>query len=350
MSVLRALAWFGGAILTLTALNVALRLVSAPSTLAVLGGVWLLAVVAIVVFFAGRKVYRDTRSWWAAFSVVLLLPALSGCAQRVEPGHVGLKVNLYGGNRGVDSIPLVTGMVWYNPFSTTVYEYPTFVQTAVWTRNPHEGNNPNTPDGTNEEITFNSKEGLIISADISLSYQLAAEKAPHFYVQFRSDDINHFTHGFLRNVARDAFNEEAATYTVEELYATRKEEFLTKVRSRVNQQVGPYGIQIDQLGFIGAPRLPTNVMDALNGKIQAIQDAQRAQNRVQQAQAEAQIAVAKARGEAESNRILTLSLTSQLLQWRSLEIQQQAIGRWNGTLPTYTGNQLPFLQIAPTQR
>jgi len=269
------------------------------------------------------------------FTVVLAL-ALAGCAQRVEPGHVGVKINLYGGNRGVQEIPVVTGMVWYNPFTTSVYEYPTFVQVAAW---------QNVGD-KNEEITFNSKEGLIIRADVSLAYQLDAVKVPHFYVQFRSDNIDGFTHGFLRNIARDAFNEEGAGYSVEELYSNRKEEFLTKVRARINGQVADYGVKLEQMGFIGAPRLPTNVMDALNGKIQAIQDAQRAQNRVQQATAEAQIAVAKARGEAESNRILTMSLSASLLQWRALEIQQLAVARWNGTLPTFTGSgTVPFVQI-----
>jgi len=48
---------------------------------------------------------------------------------------------------------------------------------------------------------------MVINGDISLSYQLTAEKVPAFYVKFRSDDLKAFTYGFLHNVARDAFNE-----------------------------------------------------------------------------------------------------------------------------------------------
>ena len=123
----------------------------------------------------------------------------------------------------------VTGMVWYNPITTTIKEYPTFVQTAVWTRDAHEGS------ANNEEISFNSKEGLVIFGDISLSYQLDMQKAPEFYVKFRSDDLNHFTHGFLRNIARDAFNEIASKYMVDELYGVKKEDFLREVRDRINK-------------------------------------------------------------------------------------------------------------------
>jgi regulator of protease activity HflC (stomatin/prohibitin superfamily) len=275
-----------------------------------------------------------------AVVVVTLMSGFVGC-KRVEPGHVGIKVNYYGTDRGVQSFPIVTGMVWYNPIAETVFEYPTYVQTAVWTRNPHEGG------PQNEEISFNTKEGLVITADISLSYQISQEKIPAFYVKFRSDDLERFTHGFMRNVARDAFNEEAANYTAEEVYASRKEEFLNHVRDRINRTVSPYGPQLEQMGFIGAPRLPQNVVDALNSKIQATQIAQRVENELRAAEAEAKKRIAAAEGEARANRVLSESLNDKLLQWRQLELQGQALGRWNGQLPQYTGGSqpIPFIQV-----
>lgn len=278
----------------------------------------------------------------AVFGAALLLATASGFVgcKRVEPGHVGIKVNYYGTDRGVQSYPIVTGMVWYNPVAETVLEYPTYVQTAVWTRDRDEGS------PINEEISFNTKEGLVITADVSLSYQITHDKIPAFYVKFRSDDLNRFTHGFMRNVARDAFNEEAASYTAEEVYASKKEEFLTRVRDRINRTVSPYGPQLEQMGFIGAPRLPQNVVDALNSKIQATQIAQRVENELRAAEAEAKKRIAAAEGEARANRVLSESLNEKLLQWRQLELQGQALGRWNGQLPQYTGSQaIPFIQV-----
>src|ERR1041385_1349901 len=154
-------------------------------------------------------------------SLVAVLTLVSAACTTVNPGYVGIKVNMYGGNRGVQEIPLVTGRVSFNPITTRVLEWPTVVQTAQWTHDDQESHK-----GRNDEITFNSKEGLVISADVSLSYQLDGSKVPQFYVQFRTDDLDMFTHGFMRNVARDAFNEEAAGLTAEELYATKKEDFL----------------------------------------------------------------------------------------------------------------------------
>src|SRR5574343_537989 len=97
---------------------------------------------------------------------------------RIEPGHVGIVVDMYGSQKGVQEFPIVTGMNFRIPLKTSVYEYPTFVQTAVWTRDSKEGS------PSNEEVSFSSKEGLVITADISLSYQLLAERVPAFYVKF----------------------------------------------------------------------------------------------------------------------------------------------------------------------
>jgi regulator of protease activity HflC (stomatin/prohibitin superfamily) len=262
---------------------------------------------------------------------VLLLVLLAGC-NVVGAGHVGVKINMTGDNRGVGQIPLVTGYVFYNPLTQRVFEYPTYVQTAVWTRDPHEGS------ALNEEISFNTKEGLGITGDISLSYQLDALKVPAFYVKFRSDDLTAFTHGFMRNVARDAFNEVGGKYAVEEVYGPKKDEFLRSVREQINAQMAPFGVELQQLGFVGAPRLPSLVTEALNQKLEAQQIALKTQNEVLTAQAEAQKAVAKAKGEAEANRVLTASLTPTLLEWRRLQITEQAVARWNGQRPQVEGS------------
>lgn len=266
--------------------------------------------------------------------------ALSGC-QRIEPGNVGIRVNMYGSEKGVEDYPLVTGVTVYNPFTTSVFEYPTFVQTAVWSREARSGN---------EEMSFGSREGMVITSDVSLSYSLVADKVPSFYVKFRSDNLNTFTHGFLRNVARDAFNEAAVKYPVEGLYATSKEAFLAEVKERVNKVVEAYGVKIEQLGLVGAMRLPENVIVAINSKIKATQDAIRAENELRQTEAEAKKVIAAAEGEAKallvradaqavSNKKLAESMTPALLQKIYYE-------RWDGKLPTMVSGENSQLLIA----
>lgn len=279
----------------------------------------------------------------SAMVVVTLAFTLFGCGcSRIDPGYVGVKVNLYGSDKGVSDMPLVTGMVWYNPITTKVFEYPTFVQTAIWTASKHEGR------PIDESLTFNSKEGLVINVDVSLSFQIESVKVPAFYVKFRSDDLNIFTHGFLRNVARDAFNEVGAKMAIEDIYGEKKENLIKEVKERINKETSQFGVTLQQFGFIGAPRLPKQVVDALNAKIEATQTAIKVENEVRQAKAEAQKAIAKAEGEAKANQILTQSITPQLIQWRSLQITQDAVARWDGKRPTVEGSGSGLLlQITP---
>lgn len=277
---------------------------------------------------------NDSRFYSAMILLSVIL--LTGC-DRIDAGYVGIVVNMSGSNKGVEDLPAQTGWVFYNPLTTNVYTYPTFMQTTTWTRSQGET--------ANEEVTFNSKEGMTFTGDISLSYQLHPSKVPHFYVKFRNDDLRAFTHGFLRNVARDHFTEEASRYTVEELYGTRKEEFIQQVKKRINEAVEPIGVSIEQFGFIGAPRPPQNVMDALNAKVAAIQNAMKAENELRTAEAEAKKAIAKAQGEANANRELAKSITPELIQWRLLEIKEREIAKWDGKKPQVEGNAGTLLNI-----
>ena len=273
--------------------------------------------------------------------IIILITGFSTCGiDRIGAGHVGIKVNLAGDQRGVSDFPAATGWVFYNRFTTQVYEYPTFMQTAKWTASLHEGA------ALNEEISFNTKDGVKITGDLSVAYTLQTEKIPHFYVKFRSDDLETFTHGYLRNVTRNAFTALGEKYTAEEVYATKTEALLIDVRSRLKSELDSIGVNLDQLGFIGAPRPPEQIIAAINGKVAATQEAQRTLNEVAMVQAQAQKAIAKAEGEAKANQIMTASITPNLLEWRRLQLHQMEIEKWNGALSQVQGSgQGMFLQI-----
>lgn len=277
------------------------------------------------------------------FMLALFISAGIGCT-RIGVGEAGIKVSMAGSDKGVNDIPVQTGWVFYNPLASDVIEYPTYVQTAVWTRIKEEGKT------TDESISFNSKDGLVFQADVNLSYHLEAAKIPQFYVKYRAKEIDAFTHGLLRQVARDEFNNVASTYLAEDLYGVKKEAYVKEVKERLNAHFKPTGLVIESLGFIGAPRPPQQFVDAINAKLSATQNAIRAENELRQAEAEAKKQVAKAEGEAKSNQALASSLSSTLLEWRKLEIQEKALHRWNGHLPTYMGGNTPTPFVDVTRK
>jgi regulator of protease activity HflC (stomatin/prohibitin superfamily) len=273
---------------------------------------------------------------------------------RIGAGYVGIEINLAGSQRGASEIPIRAGWVFYSPLRSQIVEYPTFVQTVKWTADVNEGH------PVNEELVFNSKEGQEVRADVSLSYAIDATKIPDFYVKYRSDDLERFTHGILKDIVRNSLNEIASTYTLEDIYGENKARFLTETRQRVQTQLEPVGVQIQQFGFIGKPRFTATIEQAITQKTQAITDAERARNQlavtqaevaktVAEAEGEARSAIERARGEAESNRLRQASITPQLLEWKRLENQRAFIDRWNGELPrTVLGDKNGLMLPLPT--
>src|SRR5258708_17827145 len=258
---------------------------------------------------------------------------------RIGAGYVGVEVVLSGSQRGPSELPIRTGWVFYSPLRSQIIEFPTFVQTVKWTHNLNEGRSQN------EEMSFNSKEGMEIYCDVSLSYAIEPRRVPDFYVKYRLIDLDMFTHGILRDVVRNSLNEVASTYNVEQIYGEQKAEFLARVQALIQQKMEPVGVGIQQFGFIGAPRVPAVIATAITSKAQAIQDAERARNELAKTQAEAaqtvavadaeaKAAVTRANDEAEPNKILQTSLTPQLLELRKIENHKALIERWNGKLTT----------------
>ena len=268
---------------------------------------------------------------------------------RINAGYVGVEVNLAGSQRGAQDIPVRTGWVFYSPLKTQVIEFPTFVQTVKWTADINEGH------PVNEELVFNSREGQEVRTDVSLSYAIDPARVPEFYVKYRTDDLERFTHGILKDIVRNSLNEVASTYSLEDIYGENKARFLREARDRVQSQVEPVGVGIQQFGFIGEPRFTAAIEQAITQKTQAITEAERARNQlavtqaemaktvaeaegearsqVERARGEATSAIERARGEAEANRLRQASITPQLLEWRRLENQRALVEKWNGELP-----------------
>jgi regulator of protease activity HflC (stomatin/prohibitin superfamily) len=179
---------------------------------------------------------------------------------------------------------------------------------------------------------------------------------PDFYVKYRVNNLDRFTHGILRDIVRNSLNEVASTYTVEDIYGEKKAQFLGQVEQQIQGKISNVGVGVQQFGFIGAPRVPGVIAQAITAKAQAIQEAERAKNelattqaeaakKIAEAEGDAKSAVTRAQGEADANRIRQNSLTPQLLELRRLENQRALIEKWNGQLPTVESGQNGALML-----
>ena len=252
---------------------------------------------------------------------LFLMIFLFKSCERIDAGHVGVKVNQYGDNKGVDNVVAVTGMVFYNPLTTKIYEFPTFIQHKEY----------------KDENSFvvNSKDGSEFQVSPIMNYSVQREKVPSIFSKYRRP-LEDIEEGFLKTAVYDAFRLATNKYTADELIGNRQA-YEVEVRRLLDGQLLKEGFAINQ--FTSNLIYPETFKKSIEAKNNAVQAALRAENEVKTAEAQAKIKIATAEGnaqamltsakaEAEANRMKQQTLTPLLLQL-------EYINKWDGKLPVY---------------
>lgn len=261
--------------------------------------------------------------------LLLALLPLGACGERIEPGYVGIKVNLYGSDRGVESEVLGPGWYWMG-WSYRMYEFPTFEVNYTFTMAPP----------TDDAIRFQSVEGLQLNVDVGLQYQIDPHKVPVLFQRYRQG-VTEITNVYIRNMIRDSINARASVMSVEDIIGRKKNEFTASVEGDVREVLRPIGIDVKNVALISDIRVPGSILDAINAKLAAGQKALQRETEVQQARAEAQKEIERATGDARS-----MDLRGEALRRNPEMLQLEAITKWNGILPQVTGGgAVPFITI-----
>ena len=264
-----------------------------------------------------------------AFAVISMM-SLTGCYSRVEAGNVGVKINLLGSDKGVESEVLKPGRYWIG-MNEELYIFPTSQQNYTWTASKEEGK------AVDESFTFQTADGMTIGTDVGVSYQVNPDKVPALFQKYRKglDDV---TNIHLRNAVRDELNRQGALDSISTLIGAGKGRLFKAVQDTVSRRFDSIGIVGLKLYIIGNFRLPAAIEASINSKIAATQKAQQAENELATAEAEGKKTVALAEAEARANTVRQQSITPQLLQL-------EAIKKWNGVLPQVAGGATPFINL-----
>lgn len=261
---------------------------------------------------------------------LLILICLTGC-HKVEPGYAGLKVSVSGSDRG-DIEVLSPGRYMISP-TVNYYDFPTFTVTAVYE--------------DEDAFVFQSSEGMKVEADIGVSYYFDEDQITHLFTTYRlgADEIRDVV---VKNAVRDSFNKVGSKYITDEIIGEKKETLIQEVFEDVSTKLAPDGIIIRTVSWYNPPRPPESINAALNAKVEANQNAIKAENEVAiseaeaekekikidteaykvtaAAEAEAEAIKIRAQAEAEANRIIAESLTTELIEYNRVQ-------RWDGANP-----------------
>lgn len=239
--------------------------------------------------------------------VILLIIIAVFCNTRIDAGNEGILVKLYGSKKGVQDVSLVTGRVWYNPFTEEVHEFPIYVQTVDY-----------------EAFTVNAKDGSVFTVDPTLSFKVKETKSPEIFKKYRKG-IKEITSTTLYNYIKDAFRIEFNKYTTDSIIGNR-EHFEKSIQANMINALEKEGFQFEQM--TSGIRYPDAITAAVDAKNKAVQEAMQVENELKVTQARAKKLLVQAEAEARANELRKQSLNPLL-------IQQQFIEKWDGKTPIY---------------
>lgn len=264
-------------------------------------------------------------------SLILVLIIFFSCCTVVDAGEVGVKFHKWSANEqdygGVEGT--CKGWVFYNPFTTNVFTYPTFTQRKQY-----------------ETINVNAKDASLFEMDPTIAYRIDPGKACDIFTKYRVG-VKELEDGYIRTCIYEAYRTCANQYTSDSLMSSRAN-FERDVRSRLEKSLMAEGFVVEE--FTSKINPPSSLTEMINAKNSAVQSALKAENQVKEAEAQAKIKIAQARGEGDAmkikadaeayyNRTIAASLSPMI-------IQEDMIEKWDGKMPQIVGSNGMMLDIS----
>ena len=273
---------------------------------------------------ANNSVSTKPIHWLILFFVIFVIIGMAASCRVVDSGEIGIKFHKWSSNEqdygGVEGT--CKGWVFYNPVTTSVFTYPTFIQRKNY-----------------EPFKVNAKDASEFKMDPTIAYRINPEKACDIFTKYRKG-IEDLENGYIRTCIYEAYRTCANRYTSDSLMSNRAN-FESDVRNRLESSLMSEGFLVEE--FTSQITPPESLAQMINEKNAAVQSALKAENKVKEAEAEAKIKIAQARGEAEASRIradaeayYNRTIAASL---SPLIVQEDWIEKWNGTVPTVVGGQ-----------
>ncbi|HBR0310055.1 TPA: SPFH domain-containing protein, partial [Klebsiella pneumoniae] len=98
----------------------------------------------------------------------------------------------------------------------------------------------------------------------------------------------------------DALNRLASRMSTDKFIDGGKAELLENALKEIQSDMGPVGIQVISLSYVGRPEYPPTVIESINAKVTANQKTLQREQEVKQREAEANMLRAEADGQADA--------------------------------------------------
>lgn len=265
-------------------------------------------------------------------SILVLSVILAGiqpfALERVDAGHVGIKVKLTGNARGVSNYEYKTGWVLYNSWIEQMLEFPTYQQHIEY-----------------DDQVIITKGGFSATIKPSFNYSLKATAIGDMFENLRVD-VKQVEQNWLKNAIIGAVNDVSNTWEVDSIF-THRAQFEASIVTECNKRLVKW-FNVSQLRTNITP--PESLQEAIVAKTKSIQQAQAEEQRalaaistkrrkIAEAQADSAEVIINAQAAAKAMRLKQEQLTP-------LYIEYVKWNAWDGKLPnTMAGGSGTFLNI-----
>lgn len=242
----------------------------------------------------------------------------------IGTGKVGI---VYTYKDGVQKDVLKPGLNWVGPMKK-VKEFSTSNEILVMSKDKREGSKGD------DSIKVATSDDASIAVSFQMSYRYNPDTVVDTYKQFRGMDGEDIIESRVKPVLKSKISEVTTNYSMMDIYSGNRSKLNTELTEYLNEEFAKkYGIEVLDASIIDV-HPDKKLKEAIDNRVTALQEKQQAEAeqekiKVQketekiQAETDAQIQITKAQAEAESNKIVSASITDELIRMKEAEARNK---------------------------
>lgn len=261
------------------------------------------------------------KKFMAIFVAFLVAAGAVLCTERVHTGYVGVVYSA----KGVEQQTISQGWHFMSPLKH-VSEFPITQQRVVFSNAPSDY-------GAKEHADWHidaPANGGTIAINLTVNYNFLPEHVVELYTKFGGMDGESLMESKIQNDIIAYVKEVTPQFSVMQIYSDDRAGVNTAITDYLNEKLtAEYGINVSSALIVDAQPDDT-LMQKIRAKEQAKQDAEIAELNKQtalaqaetdkvKAQTEADVKMIEAQAEADANKVLSESITPELIQMKEAE-------------------------------
>lgn len=261
------------------------------------------------------------KKFMAIFVAFLVAVGAVLCTERVHTGYVGVVYSA----KGVEQQTISQGWHFMSPLKH-VSEFPITQQRVVFSNAPSDY-------GVKEHADWHidaPANGGTIAINLTVNYNFLPEHVVELYTKFGGMDGESLMESKIQNDIIAYVKEVTPQFSVMQIYSDDRAGVNTAITNYLNEKLtAEYGINVSSALIVDAQPDDT-LMQKIRAKEQAKQDAEIAELNKQtalaqaetdkvKAQTEADVKTIEAQAEADANKVLSESITPELIQMKEAE-------------------------------